>query len=918
VIPKAMRQRVAPTGWGAHRSITAALRGADPGAVVSVQPGTYNESLSVDRDVTLVAEKGAGTVRVVASRGPALTVHNGRAEIQGLVFELARNRDAAIVLRGGEPVLRDCEITGGYVEVSGTAAPTLTGCSVHDTGPAAVRLTGASRTTLETLSVRACAGDGIVVDGEAHATVADTMVDESGGRGVYVTDSARVTLARTEIRHSGGSAVHGDGTATMVLRDCRLHHAKGHGLRLGGSAGRGPAGSGNGAGPHTAHAATATAPVAEARGIRLRDCEIYRVAGAGVFAEDTSAASLESCHVHHTASAAIIATGEAALHLTEVKAVHAEDTALVAGGAATVTARDSVFAKTSGNGVFAAGDAGVRLTDCTVDDNAYSAVHLGAGARLTASGCKVVNSPEHGLRVTERSEAIATDCEITDSAMIGVHVEGGDAVLRGCRISGGRTGVRLETTHRPLMVGCEISDTSDSGVEIGEDTGGQLENVTILRTGAAGLRVESGSTVTVEGGAIREVAGSGVVVRGGGRPRLRGITIEGAAKNGLYVEDGGAGVYEDCRVSGSRFPAVYAGAGARPVLRRCTVADVEQDLLRDDEADVRAEQCVVERVTEAVLPTLGDSATGAVPVLAVSPVTTGRADGGETGEPNAEEATAARLAELHAELDRLVGLDGVKHDVLALTKLMHMVKMREDAGLRPPPLSRHLVFAGNPGTGKTTVARLYGGLLAALGLLSRGHLVETDRGDLVGEYIGHTAPKTAAVFRRALGGVLFIDEAYSLVPRGQVTDFGAEAISTLVKLMEDHRDEVVVIVAGYPRDMDRFLESNAGLASRFSRTLHFDDYAGEELVSIVRHQADLHEYSLAPATQDKLHAHFETMQRGERFGNGRVARQVFQRMTERHAQRVAGLDPSALRLTSDDTGVLTTLLPEDIPPEDSR
>jgi SpoVK/Ycf46/Vps4 family AAA+-type ATPase len=256
-------------------------------------------------------------------------------------------------------------------------------------------------------------------------------------------------------------------------------------------------------------------------------------------------------------------------------------------------------------------------------------------------------------------------------------------------------------------------------------------------------------------------------------------------------------------------------------------------------------------------------------------------------------AVEADLPELLEELNALVGLDRVKRDVQAQIKLMQTVRRRQEAGLAAPPLSRHLVFAGNSGTGKTTVARLYGRLLAAMGMLERGHLVEADRTSMVGEYVGHTGPRTQAIFKKAMGGVLFIDEAYSLVPAGQGGDFGQEAIATRVKLMEDHRDDVVVIVAGYPAEMGRFIASNPGLASRFSRTLTFDDYGPEELTEIVESQCRQHEYQLAPEARSALRAFFAAMDHGPGFGNGRAARQIFQRMTEHQAQRVADLsDPS--------------------------
>ncbi|QID37326.1 AAA family ATPase [Streptomyces albus] len=920
------QQRVAPGSWGAHRTIGAAVRSAGPGAVVTIRPGTYHESVVLDKDVTLVAEKGTGTVRVIAARGPALTTHGGAPQVRGLTFEASSPREPAVLLRAGEPGLRDCEINGGRIEVSETATPTLTGCTVRGAALAAVRLAGTSRTTMEGCGIHDCEGDGVFADDEARLEATETLIDQVAARGVYLGGAAHATLTRCEIKHSAGAGLLAESRAGALLRESRLHETGAQGVRLTGSAGR-RAGkrvrakselpSGEVAG--SAHADEISNE--NAFGVRLRTCEIFRTAGAGVLADGESAALLDDCHIHHTSGAALIATGSSSLSMQQVRAVDSEDSALVVTGRADTTAEGSTFARTAANGVYAVEEAELTFTGCTVKDTAYTAVHLGGGARGRLTGCTVSSTPEYGLRATDRAELLAADCETKDTELVGVSVDGGDAALRDCRISGARLGVRLRTTHRPLLVGCEIRDTTGVGVEIGPGTGGLLENVTVSRSGSSGMVLGTDSTIVVDGGVVREASGSGIVVRAGARPRIRGTAVQKAAKNGLFVEERGEGLYEDCEITDSRFPAVYAGAKSCLTLRRCAVSGSEQDLLRDEEADVRAEDCVVEGVAEPLLPTLDGAGGGGparrVAVAGASSGVTSRTGAGAAAQKKEDDDRSAeeRLEELREELDRLVGLESVKRDVMTMTKLMRMVKVRQDAGLSPPPLSRHLVFAGNPGTGKTTVARLYGGFLAALGLLERGHLVETDRGDLVGEYVGHTAPKTTAVFRRALGGVLFIDEAYSLTPEGIGNDFGSEAISTLVKLMEDHRDEVVVIVAGYPGDMNRFLESNAGLASRFTRTLTFDDYSAQDLVRIVQHQAESHQYTCAPQTLEALHAYFAAMPRGDGFGNGRTARQAFQLMTERHAQRLAEGDLATLDLAAADSDVLTTLLPQDLPPE---
>ncbi|MBY8882483.1 AAA family ATPase, partial [Actinacidiphila acidipaludis] len=262
--------------------------------------------------------------------------------------------------------------------------------------------------------------------------------------------------------------------------------------------------------------------------------------------------------------------------------------------------------------------------------------------------------------------------------------------------------------------------------------------------------------------------------------------------------------------------------------------------------------------------------------------------------------------EVLAALDALVGLEGVKREVRTLIDLISVGRRREKAGLKAPSPRRHLVFTGSPGTGKTTVARLYGEILASLGVLERGHLVEVSRVDLVGEHIGSTAIRTQEAFDRARGGVLFIDEAYALAPEDAGRDFGREAIDTLVKLMEDHREAVVVIVAGYTAEMERFLASNPGVASRFSRTITFGDYTSAELLRIVEAQAAEHEYRLGEDTGEALLKFFTAMPKGPAFGNGRAARQTFEAMIERHAVRLAHVDEP----THEE---LLLLYPEDLP-----
>src|SRR4051812_4335049 len=281
-------------------------------------------------------------------------------------------------------------------------------------------------------------------------------------------------------------------------------------------------------------------------------------------------------------------------------------------------------------------------------------------------------------------------------------------------------------------------------------------------------------------------------------------------------------------------------------------------------------------------------------------------------EPATPAEPEKSVEELLAELDAMIGLERVKKEIHRQVALLTVERMRTEAGLKAPKMSRHLIFVGNPGTGKTTVARLVGGIYRALGLLPTGQLVEVDRSELVAGYVGQTAMKTAEVCAKATGGVLFIDEAYALTG----DQYASEAVNTLVKEMEDHREDLVVIVAGYPEPMVGFIAQNPGLASRFTTTIEFDDYTDDELLAILDSIAGGSDYELTDDARTRVRHQLEAAPRTPAFGNGRFSRNVFEQAVGRHAWRLKdATEPTRdeLRLlTADD---LTEQPDEGTPPD---
>ena len=616
-------------------------------------------------------------------------------------------------------------------------------------------------------------------------------------------------------------------------------------------------------------------------------------------------------------SAAVLTLVDCTIAAVETTGVSVRDRARLIASGVRVTA-------TAGNGLHLASLAVAEFERSRIADTKFSAVHLAGRSRLDLEECEIRGSGEHGVRVTEHAS---------------LRIDGGRV------IHSGMSGISTETAGRVLLADCEIRGAERAGIVVGTATTARIERCTVATVG-----------------------GSGVVVWKDATARLLGGSISGTAKNGLYIGDDAHGVYVDCEISNTAFPPLHIGDRADPMLRGLRFLDGEEaaaaapmppeggvrgeiqaavqpalandvqddvpddvpDYVQDDVQDAVVVDVVVQDIEADEVPAadaevgnspiyddlmepilVRDAVVEAVvpdPVFEVAAAVEVVEPVAETEPVAAAEATPVetdKLEDLLAELNALIGLDAVKRDIRTLVDLALLARRRSAAGLPPPPVGRHLVFAGNPGTGKALVARLYGRLLHALGALAGDHLVEADRFALVGDEPGQTAARTAEVFRKALGGVLFIDEAHALIPNS-ADEFGEESISTLTQLIEEHRDELVVVVSGRAEDVQRFVGSDPGLAGPFARTLPFKDYTADELAEIVRRLAVDHGYEFGDGTARAVARYFEDCGEKQRSANARFAREILRPLAERHALRIAELfNPS--------TEQLVTLLAQDVP-----
>lgn len=772
------------------------------------------------------------------------------AEGEGTV-ELAPRRGTALTLTRDAVMVRDLVLRGHDDELPVVDAPrgqlAMDRCDIHGSAWSALFARDGG-----SLALRQC------------------RISNPVGAGVVSTSSAESFLENCVVEHLGTSAVVAGERGRITARFSRLRDTRGNGVLTNGQA----------------H-------------VLLEECEISATGKPGVAVEEESSVRMVRGTVRKAAVGVFV------------------------NSAGLVVLEDVAVSDVTGHGFVLGGGSSPTLTRCSTERTSGHGLLVTERSRGTFEGCVFATAEEPAVRVTGFSSPVLMDTVVHDSKGTGVLLDEDSAAEFNrleVRDSAG-SGIVIRSGANPLLLRATVTGAGAHGVEVVKDGRGRLEESVVERSGDSAVHVSGHGNLFVGKGRLRSSTGAGIHIGALGTLTLRDTEVDESGGAGIHIAAEGELAAVRAVLTGAAECGVLVSAGARASLNGCEVTGSGADGIRVEGTDaVSLTGCTVRANRGSGVRQMVPGDRLAVEGLASAengaPDAWGTAqDAGAAGDGRLPGGAAPAAAETRsgtgpvAELESLIGLDEVKQQVLTLINLNRMAQRRASIGMPAPPMSRHLVFAGPPGTGKTTVARLYGELLASLGVLPRGQLVEVSRADLVGRYVGHTAQLTREVFERALGGVLFIDEAYTLTPRSGAgsSDFGQEAVETLLKLMEDHRDEVVVIAAGYTAEMNRFLGSNPGLDSRFPRRIEFPDYSSDELVTIVRMHAADNGYECAPGTANALRNHFDGIPREATFGNARLARQTLEQMMTHQAGRLSTIAVPSL----DD---LRLLLPEDLSP----